>query len=55
VQNVGADSGANRLTINTNVEQVGDVSVTLSQAGIHRPRQERRRREGERGQGEREP
>lgn len=33
VQNVGAKSGANRLTINTNVEQVGDVSVTLSQAG----------------------
>jgi hypothetical protein len=31
VQNVGAAGGANRLTINTNVEQVGAVSVTLSQ------------------------
>jgi len=32
LQNVGK-GGKNRLTIKTNVEQVGDVSVTLSQAG----------------------
>ena len=31
MQNVGQAGGANRLTINTNVEQVGAVSVTLSQ------------------------
>jgi hypothetical protein len=33
VQNVGAATGANRLTVKTNVDQVGDVTATLSQKG----------------------
>ena len=33
MQNVGKEGGANRLTVNTNVDQVGAVSVTLSQQG----------------------
>jgi hypothetical protein len=34
MQRVGSASAANRLTVKTNVEQVGDVTATLSKAGF---------------------